>query len=196
MSSQHFVKEGQEPALFFLHPYSFALSQSLLEWSPFVMVTQDSLEIVLEWAIKIDGCIYERTKEEWVKDLLAEQTPVHLICCKDPGNFFSHGIESLLALHQQAAHVLVPSDFREWETAQHLSNKIALTLFDHDKRWICSTRYEKWLPEHTVLEVRKTISNQEFEFVGLHPSDSQWITTHPRILVKSSEPFWIAVPAY
>ena len=54
MSSHHFVKEGQEPALFILDNIPFQYAESLLEWVPLVMVADRALENVLHWGIKID----------------------------------------------------------------------------------------------------------------------------------------------
>ncbi len=43
MSSHHFVKEGQEPALFILDNIPFHYAESLLEWVPLVMVADRAL---------------------------------------------------------------------------------------------------------------------------------------------------------
>ena len=56
MSSHHFVKEDQEPALIIADAsaVSFEKIQELLEWSPTVIVMESSLEMVLSWGIKMD----------------------------------------------------------------------------------------------------------------------------------------------
>ena len=43
MSSHHFVKEGQEPALLIMDALSLALIEPLLEWAPQVIVCENAL---------------------------------------------------------------------------------------------------------------------------------------------------------
>jgi len=55
MSSHHFVKEQQEPALLILDTsVSYETMSPLLEWSPTVLVTELAIDAVLSWGIKVD----------------------------------------------------------------------------------------------------------------------------------------------
>ncbi len=56
MSSHHFVKEGQEPALIIANgqPCSETLMHELLEWSPFIVVLDGALQKALNLGIKFD----------------------------------------------------------------------------------------------------------------------------------------------
>lgn len=55
MSSHHFVKENQEPALLILctEAIPFEKLQEILEWSPTVITTEGCIEKVLGWGIKM-----------------------------------------------------------------------------------------------------------------------------------------------
>ncbi len=57
MSSHHFVKEGQEPALIFANGArcKSTIVNQLLEWSPFVLVLDGALQSVLELGIAINA---------------------------------------------------------------------------------------------------------------------------------------------
>ena len=56
MSSHHFVKEQQEPAVFILDAEHIHLDRisGLLEWVPTILVSEKALDRVLSWGIKID----------------------------------------------------------------------------------------------------------------------------------------------
>ena len=79
MSSHHFVKEGQEPALFILDNIAFRYAESLLEWVPLVMVADSVLESVLQWGIKIDVVLQSKYSIEFIEDLIKDQGPVETI---------------------------------------------------------------------------------------------------------------------
>ncbi len=93
MSSHHFVKEQQEPAVFILNPsgINFESVASLLEWSPTLLVDQESVDLVLSWGIKIDVVLATSSYQEenkkgdglglenpgYKKSLLQRQSPAH-----------------------------------------------------------------------------------------------------------------------
>src|SRR6186997_3323184 len=79
MSSHHFVKEGQEPALFILDNIPFHHAESLLEWVPLVMVADRALEIVLQWGIKIDIVLQDQYSFEVLEDLVQDQGPIQIL---------------------------------------------------------------------------------------------------------------------
>ncbi len=56
MSSHHFVKEQQEPALLILETEGFDVDRisPLLEWVPTVLVSQNVVETVISWGVKVD----------------------------------------------------------------------------------------------------------------------------------------------
>src|ERR1700760_4010942 len=74
MSSHHFVKEGQEPALLIVEPLSFEFIGSLLEWAPYVIAMDTVVEDVLSWGIKIDAVV---TKDDGDSDFLTSKLSTH-----------------------------------------------------------------------------------------------------------------------
>src|SRR5688572_32852819 len=81
MSSHHFVKEGQEPALFILDTIAFQYVESLLEWVPLIMVADRALEHVLQWRIKIDIVLQREYTFETLECLIKDQGPVQTLRC-------------------------------------------------------------------------------------------------------------------
>src|SRR5690349_6043129 len=79
MSSHHFVKEGQEPALIIVDALSLELAEPLLEWVPLVIVLDRVLEDVKSWGIKIDVVIQSTLEMGQIKDLVSDQFPLQII---------------------------------------------------------------------------------------------------------------------
>src|SRR6188768_1189225 len=98
MSSHHFVKEGQEPALIIANgeACSTELLGQLLEWSPLVMVLDGAVLRVLELHIKIDVVLGDFDHNINMQELLKEQQPVKIIHAPDQNKTDLHkGIEYL-----------------------------------------------------------------------------------------------------
>src|SRR5690606_13901028 len=75
MSSHHFVKEGQEPALLILDEVDSSLVQPLLEWSPLVIVAEAAVHHVLAWGIKIDVLLASDEGIDELKIAMRDQAP-------------------------------------------------------------------------------------------------------------------------
>jgi hypothetical protein len=79
VSSHHFVKEGQEPAVFIADEVPYVWVEPLLEWSPLVMVHATAVKHVLTWGIKIDIVFAEPEQQPELTLLLADHAPIKLI---------------------------------------------------------------------------------------------------------------------
>src|SRR5437868_1073645 len=79
MSSHHFVKEGQEPALVIAEVIARPSVELLLEWAPQVIVLERALEQVLTWGIKVDVVIASIANNEQVIEKLFDQMPVKIL---------------------------------------------------------------------------------------------------------------------
>ena len=95
MSSHHFVKEGQEPALFILDPVDFELAGPFLEWAPFVIVSENALDQVLHWGIKIDGVLVSHWDED-IKTKLSGQAPIGIVRLDAKVSLIEHAFDYLI----------------------------------------------------------------------------------------------------
>src|SRR5688500_3947805 len=105
MSSHHFVREGQEPALFVVDALSLALAEPLLEWAPFVVVTENAADDVLQWGIKIDAILANSALEGVLADKFAHQQPVKIISCHPQDDLLLAGITLLNDAKASAVNV-------------------------------------------------------------------------------------------
>lgn len=76
MSSNHYVKDGQEPPLVIEAYIDEEIIGGLLEWSPYTLVWQEATEKYLSTGSKMDGLIVEANRAEEYSTLIAAQQPV------------------------------------------------------------------------------------------------------------------------
>jgi len=135
MSSHHFVKEQQEPALLILDVsnISFETISPLLEWSPTVLVAESAIDAVLSWGIKIDLLL---AREEYQKShitLLEEQYPVKFMTVKED-KFLEEGLHFLIASKHGAVNV-VGYDHTKVTELETLINLIDIVIIDGPIRY-------------------------------------------------------------
>jgi hypothetical protein len=194
MSSHHFVKEGQEPALLIADPVPFSVAESLLEWAPLVIVTSNALDEVLSWNIKIDVVIAGPETVEVLNQKLASQAPVKIIT-GDPEQVYKTAVFFLVANKQTAVSVLVEQPELWMKKMTDFIDKLAITIRSPSIRWsgISSGSFKKWLPAGSRLKF------YGLDLTPVHP-DSPSIGKEGVIIAdglidfRHSTPFWVGEP--
>jgi hypothetical protein len=160
MSSHHFVKEQQEPAVFILDVdgISFDTVAPLLEWSPTLLVAQEALEVVLGWGIKIDIILASQAFQNENGHLLEEQYPLRFLTVSSL-TALDEGVHYLLASQHKGVHLV---GFNH-QNHQQLDEKIFdldLTLLDGDWKYypIKSGKFSKWF---VAAEIRLLASENQ-----------------------------------
>jgi hypothetical protein len=190
MSSHHFVKEGQEPALFILDNIAFRYAESLLEWVPLVMVADSVLESVLQWRIKIDVVLQCEHSIELIEDLIKDQGPVETLHC-DKNYVVKMGLQYLAQNGYDAVNLLsVPSEaiFQEAEKSAH---KLQVGIYSEQEKWslISTGKFEKWMPGESTLLIR---SAAPLQTEGVAKKGEYWQTMAAGIVtIRADSAFWI-----
>ena len=152
MSSHHFVKDQQEPAVFILDTIelNFDAVSPLLEWVPTVLVAQNCLEQVLSWGIKIDVILATEEFQKENLQLLEEQYPVKFLTAS-PENMLNEGLQYLLATKHPAAHLVGVSHLKHVDLEGKLE-LFDLTIMDGGWRYypVKSGKFKKWFAESTI----------------------------------------------
>ncbi len=152
MSSHHFVREDQEPALLILDAETIAFSkiQELLEWSPTVIVNEPALLTVLGWGIKVDIVIAAIAHQEKIIASLSEQGPLRWIWLEAGDDSLEMAFHFLAATRQKNVSVIGidPSMFSK---VQEWLGRINAVLFHNQLRWsfLPTGKLEKWFPQGT-----------------------------------------------
>jgi hypothetical protein len=146
MSSHHFVKEQQEPAVFILdvEGISFETVAPLLEWSPTLLVAQEAVEVVLSWGIKIDLILATSSFQEENRHLLEEQYPLRFLTVS-ASQSLEEGLHYLVASQHKGVH-LVGLDHLQCLQLKEKTNFLDLTLVDGDWKYypVKGGKFSKW----------------------------------------------------
>jgi hypothetical protein len=156
MSSHHFVREGQEPALFIVEPHSFEYIQPLLEWAPLVVVSGDAVEEVLSWGIKIDVVLCQTHQVDELSLLLLDQAPIS-IRPYNVGEVLLHaGLQFLISQEQSGVTIIAREESAVVGISEPYFSKLNITIMTSGIRWsaIPSGNFQKWLEKGIELQVR------------------------------------------
>jgi hypothetical protein len=151
MSSHHFVKEDQEPALVIADSAAlpFTLTAELLEWSPTVIVLEKAVEDVLSWGIKVDVVI---ALEQHVKDMLEvlrDQAPIKVIAHQPDEKPCNTAMYFLRAGQYRAVNVIGVNPAE----ANDFAAQLDIVAFYDTRRWVYARqgKFEKWLTQGTRI---------------------------------------------
>ncbi len=198
MSSHHFVKEQQEPALMILDTkgYNFAQLSSLLEWVPTVVVAQDAIETVISWGIKIDIILASSEFQRENLNLLEEQYPIQFLTVKN-SDFLNEGLQYLIASKHSAVNI-IGFDHLEAFNLEEKLDFLNIVIFDGPIRYfpVREKSFKKWFPESSlqihapegsIVEI-KTANESHL----LKISHATFIETEEgTVTFNSIKPFWI-----
>ncbi|HEX6225786.1 MAG TPA: hypothetical protein VFZ52_15315 [Chryseolinea sp.] len=189
MSSHHFVKEGQEPALFILDNIAFRHVASLLEWVPLIMVADRALEYVLPWRIKID-VVLQHDNADTIESLVNDQGPVEIVPVLD-ASIVARGLQYLRENDYGAVNLLCHVDDIIFSEVEGSAKKLTVGLYDEEEKWsfISLGKFEKWMPLETTIRIRGA---RPIQTTGLVQIGDAWQTLGTGLVTVRSEcAFWI-----
>jgi len=180
MSSHHFVREGQEPALLILDIISWEIIGPLLEWAPLVIAAESALEAALHQGIKIDAVITAEEQSAHLEDLLAGHGPVKILPqTTDP---FTTSLSYLVQTHQSAINIITNDPFPIVDTLTRHAPPLGISVITPLHRWSLfqSGSYKKWHPAHTTIQIYQSGTSEQITT----PTDGL-------ITLTRNPPFWI-----
>jgi hypothetical protein len=198
MSSHHFVKEQQEPALLILHSEGIGFDQvaPLLEWVPTLLVSQEAVPAVLSWGIKIDLILAEMEFQKSNYHLLEEQYPVKFLGVQN-GNFLNEGLQYLIASKHGAVNIIGFDHLKVFELEPMLAF-LDIVVWDGPiryfpikngqfKKWFPDTSLQLHAPDGTVLELQTAEGNEIVQVKHATFIEVEEGTT----IIKGNGIFWI-----
>ncbi|MEN7548194.1 hypothetical protein AAG747_09755 [Rapidithrix thailandica] len=163
MSSHHFVKEGQEPALFISDPQSVNLNllQQLLEWSPHVVISEACASSSIPLHIKIDAVAFSHSNSSAPNDL-SFQHPFNTVRLTNGqitpliDYLTLQGITALNVIHSVFDQEFI-------ELLKPFVSKIDLVIYDqqHKSISIYNTVFEKWVTARTRFYLYGDVSSSK-----------------------------------
>lgn len=147
MSSHHIVREKQEPALLVLSLTGFDAEHlgQLLEWSPTVIATPDTIWQLLAEDIHVDWLLTESNENP------TTQTDLHLISSK-PGQWMADGMGELISKSYPAVNVIT-DDLLIENYLPYLEQLTIVIYCQQQKAYAIKSGFEKWKPAGTIIKL-------------------------------------------
>ncbi|MCB9262435.1 MAG: thiamine diphosphokinase [Flavobacteriales bacterium] len=163
MSSHHFVKDKQEPALIIANgeECSNELLNQLLEWNPYVLVLDGALDRVLKKGIKVDAVLgdFDSISVNQLS-VQAEQEIEWVYAESQHFTDLEKGLNFLVKNGHKAANIVWATGRRLDHSHNNLitlakfSDKISLCMLDDFSRAFCLPKsYKKFYPEGSILSL-------------------------------------------
>ncbi len=205
MSSHHIVRDEQEPALIIHDPIALDMNfvESLLEWSPTVIVVESALEEVLKWGIKIDVVVARHESLEKLKPRLREQSPVQLLGF-ETGNLLDNTYQFLLEKGHMAVNVMADIyNSKALDLAKLYSFKLDSVIFYNNRKWVYAATgfFEKWVSTGHHFGVHPIAPNTFLTAEGFYNSRTNEMIMEPIELTSevtgkvrietNAKPLWV-----
>jgi hypothetical protein len=197
MSSHHFVKEGQEPALIIEDISQAEHVQAVLEWAPQVVVLESALTQIRLLGIKADVVFATPESLENVADDLRYQMPVDLLPATRE-KMLGDAFELLIRNGQRHVFVSVKQLKNHFELAQPYLTSLKITFLDEHTKWssVSSGKVEKWWPEGSTLTIEAS-SGFRLEGHAKKTSEKTVLLTSGSLLgIASDGIFWLGEPLH
>jgi hypothetical protein len=193
MSSHHFVKEGQEPALIIADAVPVAVVEPLLEWAPLVVVMENSIDQVSAWGIKTDVVVTQINNTQYMIQKLMDQMPIKILSCAVADEPLDTALYYLISNKQFTVNVIAQNAEKYISKAEKFTDRLEIIIMDEHIRWfsVKSGHFTKWVPANTKL---LTLSLQgDVAFSGEAQMTSGKITAEKDgfIIVTSDHLFWV-----
>lgn len=163
MSSHHFVKENQEPALIIANgqPCSETLLGELLEWSPYVIVLDGALDKVLSYGIKFDVLLGDFDRLEAKHLDLPDQPNIEIVHTPDQNKTdLEKALDFLIQKGHKAVNIVWATGLRMDHTFNNICtlgkycDKInAVMLDNYSKIFVLPKDYKKYYNKGQVISL-------------------------------------------
>ncbi len=201
MSSHHFVKENQEPALYIMDPLGVDREtiNSFLEWNPTVIINLDSWTIVKNWNIKVDIIlIKENELTHAQREEINQQAPIKLL------NYQNDEAPSQKLLNYLAEEnyngLNIVTDLTKLnglkEIADPYLSQFTITFYADKQKvyWIDNKLFEKWARHEQLFQLHD--QQEPIAFTGLVKSNTETDTLftanhNGKIKITMPGPFWL-----
>jgi hypothetical protein len=190
MSSHHFVKEGQEPALFIVDAISLATVEPLLEWAPLVMVSGQAAAHVLAWGIKIDVAVTPADMEEPLKSMLLSQGPIKMLVAN--AGDLDTALHFLIDLKQPGVSIVINNPTPLFGLLEHFLPQLNINLVTPQLKWsgIASGIYKKWFPAKSQLWLHSKAPMPAVP--GLAQAGQYYeVLKDGQVTIAAEWPFWV-----
>lgn len=193
MSSHHFVKEGQEPALIIASPVNnIDEVGAFLEWAPQVIVLEDALDSVLLCGIKADTVVYSTREPDVLQKELSHQTPINLVKTSSKDDELMTALTSLITHRQYVVNILAEDALHYFDDLEEMADQIDASLIDGKVKWsLVKKSFKKWFPENTTIKIRGNSRVRVIEDSATIVNNELLTKSDGFLSLQAENPFWI-----
>lgn len=193
MSSHHFVKEGQEPALIVTNDFLFNDLGPLLEWSPLVVALPEAIEPLMLAGIKIDVILTYESCFTTVEEKIQTQLPVKILVISQTEDPLKKALEFLAISGQFHANIWTSVAHSIIAHSEEFLDRLEITIFDQVNKCsaIRSGIFSKWYPANTLLHIINKGRIQIDPGNILHTEDELLVPKEGLVKITSNQFFWV-----
>jgi len=155
MSSHHFVKEKQEPAIYIHSEDSLDMNLlgQLLEWCPFVIADEHALYLLNHEPIKIDLVIQRDLIDEDIQTWIANQSDIKILKLKKNEDKFISVLNYLAAENHFAISLMACHD-EHFEKLKSVELNLDIIQYHSDyKGFFIKDHFLKWKEKGSLIEI-------------------------------------------
>lgn len=182
MSSHHFVKEGQEPALLITGDAAYSSVEALLEWAPTILVAAEAAEKVLSWGIKVDAVLSAQAEIRDIRNRFLDEQVVDVIAVPETGHYIETAVDYLAGRHQHQLAIVADSFSGIRSVAESQLARISLVVLENDLRWIPVLReFRKWTSRSGIYHIVPAECST-FETDGLQSESGHFVAENDGLI--------------
>jgi hypothetical protein len=158
MSSHHIIRENQEPAVLIMGfaPAETPMLSELLEWSPLVLVHENSLSDVLRFQIKFDVLLTSPDQINQLPKQVRDHMPLKVLSAGD--SLFLLGLHYLVSRKCDAVNIITTEEILPLAlqiVEQPAFGKLIVTFFSNGRQLVLvqTGTFKKWLPKQTFIGI-------------------------------------------
>ena len=185
MSSHHFVKEKQEPALLILSDESIEneLLGQLLEWSPIVIVDEHALFVLNHHPIKIDVIIKSKQSEIDLSAFVSSQDHIIILEREEHQDPLEICINYLIKENHTALNVIACTEDRFYTLLTKNVNLDFILYKPEKKLYLIKNTFKKWKSKGSTFIIKNTVSKT----INLQNLDDRYIVIEDGLVVISTD---------
>ncbi len=194
MSSHHIVRDEQEPALLIINPnLNNVPMDSLLEWTPTVIVDARDVEKLLLQGFKLDVVIGGNKDLELIRELLTHQEPLKYLTKNKEENTLERALHFLLANNYNAVNIIGKWDSAFTKKLNPFTSKIDLVIYDNNLKWHYSKEhFKKWLSIGQSIVLWDEVDEIIFNNYQVATENNKFMPTQEGFIEISNQTgFWL-----
>ncbi len=193
MSSHHFVREQQEPALILAIADLPDYVLDLLEWAPTIIALEIALPAALENGFKVDVIITEKDHNKWL-EAFHHQHPLLFLKSNTGLASISMAMDHLIDQRQKTVNIVCPDAHQLINGLEKFTALIEINLLSGPRRYTHHNKgkFQKWLPSGTLLESPDSYNLLIKSGNVVHEGDCYRVLSDGIIHLQADGPFWLA----